>query len=82
MQQHLFNALIRLLLIALLALSISGYPDFPPVTFIEVHSPSPRGKALVTIRTKPQTPCTISAIFRSGPSHAAGLGSQIAEVKG
>ncbi len=59
------------------------HAEFPPVKFVAVHSPVPHGgEGLVTIRTNPGTYCSITVIYRSGPSRAAGLGPQTAGQDG
>jgi micrococcal nuclease len=65
-----------LLLVALVTLTVStpASASFPPVKFVSVRSPVPQGgMGLVTIQTTPQTLCTITVNYKSGPSRAAGL---------
>lgn len=77
------KAVVSLLLMAALVLPALANPDFPPVKFITVRSPVPHGgQGLVTIQTNPGTHCTISVIYKSGPSHAVGLAPQTADARG
>lgn len=56
---------------------------FPPVKFVSVSSPVPRGgTATVTIQTRARTPCVITVFYRSGPSKAAGLIPKMADEHG
>lgn len=72
----------------LLALTIASLPAvahaaFPPVKFVAVSSPVPRGgTAIVTIQTLPRTPCVITVFYRSGPSKASGLVPKVADSQG
>jgi hypothetical protein len=77
------KAVASLLLMAALVFPALANPDFPPVKFATVRSPVPHGgQGLVTIQTKPGTYCTISVIYKSGPSHAVGLAPQTADARG
>lgn len=56
---------------------------FPPVKFLSIRSPVPRGgQGAVTIQTTPRTPCTITVFYRSGPSRASGLEPKLADASG
>ena len=56
---------------------------FPPVKFLSIRSPVPRGgQAAVTIQTTPGTPCAITVFYRSGPSRASGLEPKPADASG
>jgi hypothetical protein len=78
-----FSVVLSIILVAVLIVPALANPDFPPVKFLQVRSPVPHGgEGLVTIQTKRGTYCAISVIYKSGPSHAAGLGSQTADANG
>lgn len=56
---------------------------FPPVQFVAVRSPVPHGgQGLVGIHTSSTTYCTITVVYKSGPSHATGLEPRISDSKG
>src|SRR2546426_8950659 len=76
------------LLASLLAVSVVPLPAvanavFPPVKFVAVSSPVPRGgTATVTIQTLARTTCIITVFYRSGPSKASGLVPKMADDQG
>jgi hypothetical protein len=70
-------------IIALLTLGGATQAAFPPVKFIAVSSPVPRGgTATLTIQTLASTPCVITVFYRSGPSKASGLVPKVADSRG
>jgi hypothetical protein len=59
------NPILLAVLLPLLALSVNASGEFPSVKFVAVRSPvSHGGEGLVTIHTKPGTPCVISVIYK------------------
>lgn len=56
---------------------------FPPITILSVRSPVPRGgMGFVAVRTSPNTPCSITVFYRSGPSRATGLEAKTSDGQG
>jgi hypothetical protein len=83
MRRSLSTLVLLLVAVATLAVPTPAPAEFPPVKFVSVRSPVPHGGlGLVTIQTKPQTLCTITVTYKSGPSKAAGLIPKTADGQG
>jgi len=71
------------LIVSIIATSGPARAEFPSVKFVTVRSPVPPGSTgLVTIKTKPRTVCTITVMYKTGPSRAAGLIPKTADREG
>jgi len=58
-------------------------PEDISISVVSLTSPiSPGGMAQLIINTAPGADCSITVYYKSGPSQAAGLGSQIADASG
>lgn len=54
-----------------------------PVRLVALTSPAYRGNAAsITVKTVPDAACTITVIYKSGPSRARGLVPKTADAKG
>ncbi len=83
MTRYLIIILCVCIFSAQLSLPVITNAAFPPVKFVSVRSPVLRGgTGLVVIQTTPGTPCTITVIYSSGPSHAQGLDPKTADTRG
>ncbi len=70
-------------LLTIISLPTSALAEFPPVKFVSVRSPVPHGgMGRVIVQTKPQTFCTITVTYKSGPSRAAGLSPKTSDSQG
>lgn len=83
MRRSLSIPALLLAAVVMLAVSTPASARFPPVKFVSVRSPVPHGgMGLVTIQTTPQTFCTITVTYKSGPSRAAGLVPKTSDNQG
>jgi hypothetical protein len=82
MRRRLGRALITAAVMSL-ALSSFAYAQRIDVTLVSVASPVRRGHdATITVRTSPGARCLIAVQYKSGASHAKGLGPQNAGRSG
>jgi len=81
--RRLQNVALAVCLILTIALPAVAQSGFPPVKIISVRSPVSHGAiGLVTVQTSPRTSCSITVIYKSGPSTAAGLVPTVADAHG
>ena len=63
--------------------SQAGLQEEISISVVSLNSPIPAGSnAKLTIQTVPGAVCSITVYYKSGPSSAAGLGSQTADASG
>jgi hypothetical protein len=73
------------LLVSILLLALGGpiWAADLPISVVSLSSPvAPFDDATMEIQTKPGANCAISVLYKSGPSRARGLISQVADRKG